>query len=113
MSAGYNGVKRLAREHADWLPIVEVSLKCAKQYQGEFAGKWVLEELNKDEWPGLRFGNTRARWFPGLRTLVGYGILNHTDTTRGGRRAYYVMPDPQGVEKALREISAKEEKVIS
>ena len=103
MLLGYNGVKRLAKERPDWLPIVEASLKCAKEYR-EFAGRWVLEELSRSEWPGLRFGNTRAKWFPGLRLLVGYGILKHEDTTRGGRRAYYTMPDREGVKRALREL---------
>lgn len=101
--SGYNGVKRLAKEHPDWLPIVEASFECAKQYK-EFAGKWVLEELKRTRWTGLRLGNATVKWFPGLRLLVGYGILKHEDTTRGGRRAYYTMPDPEGVEKALSEL---------
>lgn len=103
MLSSYNGVKRLAKEHPDWLPIVKASFECAKGFR-EFAGKWVLDELNKTEWPGLRFGNMRVKWFPGLRLLVGYGILKHEDTVRGGRRAYYTMPDPEGVEKALSEL---------
>lgn len=104
MLLGYKGVKRLANERPDWLPIVKACLKCAKECEGEFAGRWVLEELNKTEWPGLRFLDIRAKWFPGLRPLVGYGILKHEDTTRGGRRAYYTMPDHESVEKALREL---------
>jgi len=103
MLSGYNGVKRLAKEHPDWLPIVVASFECAKGFR-EFAGRWVLDELNKAGWPGLRFGNMRAKWFPGLRLLVGYGILKHEDTVRGGRRAYYTMPDPEGVKKALSEL---------
>lgn len=93
MSAGYNGVKRLARERPGWLPIVAACLEEAKESKGEFAGAWVLERANKLGIP----------WFPNLRLLVGYGILKHEDTTRGGRRAYYTMPDIEGVENALRE----------
>ena len=103
MSSGYLGVRRLAKEHPDWLPIVKASLKLAKEHV-EFAGSWVLQELSKTDWPGLKFGNKKIKWFPGLRLLVGYGVLKHEDTTRGGRRAYYTMPDPEGVEKALREL---------
>lgn len=90
MSSGYNGVKRLARERPDWLPIVKACLEEAKETKGEFAGAWVM-------------GRAR-RWFPNLRPLVGYGILKHEETTRGGRRAYYTMPDVVGVENALHEL---------
>ena len=104
MGSGYTGIRRLAKEHPDWLPVVEACLKCLKTEEGEFAGSWALDELNKTQWPGLRFGNTRAKWFPGLRLLAGYGILKHEDTTRAGRRAYYTIPDREGVEKALHEL---------
>jgi hypothetical protein len=94
MSSGYIGVKRLAKEHPNWLPIVEVCLTSAKEYE-EFAGSWVLDKCKEK---GI------MNWFPGLRRLVAYGILKHEDTTRGGRRAYYTMPDTEGVEKALQEV---------
>ena len=93
-SMGYKGVKRLAREKPAWLPIVEACLEEAKRCEGEFAGAWILENLKKK---GIS-------WFPNLRTLVSYGILQKTDVTRGGRRAYYIMPDIEGVEVALNEI---------
>lgn len=91
----YSGVKRLAEERPDWIPIVKECLICAQKYK-EFAGSWVLkglEEKTKERW-----------WKPGLRTLVAYGILEHTKTRRGGRRAYYIMPDPEGTKKALQEL---------
>jgi hypothetical protein len=95
VSSGYSAVKRLARERPDWLPIVEACLEESRDTKGgEFAGAWVL-------WRAKKSGIT---WFPNLRLLVSYGVLNHTDTTRGGRRAYYTMPDPDGVESALREL---------
>jgi len=97
-SIGYKGVKRLAREKSGWLPIVEACLEEAKRCKGEFAGAWVLETAKKK---GIS-------WFPNLRTLVSYGILKRTDVTRGGRRAYYVMPDIEGVEQALKEIKTVE-----
>ena len=95
ISSGYNAVQRLARERPDWLPIVEACLEEAKETKGGFAGAWVLQRANKK---GI------TTWFPNLRLLVGYGILKHEDTTRGGRRAYYTMPDMDGVDRALREL---------
>lgn len=89
----FAGVKRLAKEHPKWIPIVEECLECAKKY-GEFAGSWVLNGVKKK---GIK-------WFPGLRTLVAYGILKRTDVTRSGRRAYYIMPDIEEVKKALQEL---------
>lgn len=103
MLSGYSTVKILARERPDWLPVVEASLNCARENE-KFAGSWVLEEVNKSRWLGLRFGDRRARWLPGLRTLVAYGILRHEGTAKAGRRAYYSMPDPDGVETALHEL---------
>jgi hypothetical protein len=35
--------------------------------------------------------------------LVTHGLLRRTGGSRGGRRAYYVMPDPKGVRNALQE----------
>lgn len=90
----YSGVKRLAKEHPKWIPIVEECLECAKKYV-EFAGSWVLNGVKKKK--GIK-------WFPGLRTLAAYGILKRTDVTRGGRRAYYIMPDIEGTKKALQEL---------
>lgn len=37
MPSAYKGTKRLAKEHPNWLPIVEASLECGKEH-GEFAG---------------------------------------------------------------------------
>lgn len=94
MLSGYNALKRLARERPNWIPIVESCLEEAKHENGEFAGAWVLERAKR----------RGINWFPNLRLLVSYGILRHEDTTRGGRRAYYTMPDPRGIEMALKEL---------
>ena len=95
MSSGYNAVKRLARERPDWLPMVRACLEEVGETRGEFAGAWVLARAKRQ---GIG-------WFPNLRLLVGYGVLKHEDTARGGRRAYYSMPDPAGVERALQELA--------
>lgn len=94
MTSGYSGTKRLLEKKPEWFPVVKESLEASKKYR-EFAGKWILENLRekKKDYP---IG-------PGLKTLSAFGILKRTNTSRGGRRAYYVMPDPSGVEKALKE----------
>ncbi len=77
-----------------WLQIVKAALGLSKKYNGGFAGSWVLNKVKE----------SGIKWFPGLRKLSSCGILERTDTSRGGRRAYYIMPDPGGVEEALREL---------
>jgi len=96
----YAGVKRLSEERPDWIPIVKECFICAQKYE-EFAGSWVLS--------GLEEKTKKSTWVPGLRTLVAYEILKRTKTSRGGRRAYYIIPDPEGVKKALQELGFWEE----
>lgn len=100
-------VRRLAIEHRNWLPVLGACLTLAER-TGDvgFAGRWVLQELNQRPWAGMKYGDNTAHWFPNLRILVRWGILEHRDTTRGGRRAYYTMPDPDGVRSALIELAA-------
>ena len=91
--SGYKAVKRLAVERPDWLPIVRECLNLAKEIKGDFAGAWVFKRVQKK---GLKFSN--------LLLLVSFGILKKEGTSRQGRRAYYTMIDPEGVEQALDEI---------
>jgi len=94
MVSGYSATKRLLEEKPKWFPIVFETLEAAKKYK-EFAGSWVLRQIReKGEFYPLG---------PGLRTLAAYGILKRTETSRNGRRAYYIMPDPEDVERALKE----------
>jgi hypothetical protein len=66
----------------------------SESFGGEFAGSWVLQKVT--ELTG------EPAWKPGLRLLVAYGLLEKVgESTRGGRRAYYRMPDRNGVEQAL------------
>jgi hypothetical protein len=89
-------VQRLASEHPEWLPVLEAAVAVAANVEGhggEFAGAWVVDELGRRGAP---------RWIPNLRILVSYGLLEKSGpSTRGGRRAYYRMPDRAGVERAL------------
>ena len=48
----------------------------------------------------------RPEWRPGLRLLSSLGLIEKTDTARGGRRAYYRTPDREAVERALEEVTA-------
>ena len=77
------------------LAVVTACLNLAEQTGGDFAGAWVLQEAHK----------LGVKWFPNLRSLVSYGILRRTGVSRGGRRAYYVMPDIEGVRAVLKEFT--------
>src|SRR2546423_8591910 len=92
-------VRRLAREHPDWLPVLEAALTVAAEAEahgGEFPGAAVVAELGRRGTP---------RWIPNLRILVSHGLLEKSGpSTRGGRRAYYRIPDREGGERALRSL---------
>lgn len=96
MVSGYSATKRLFEEKPGWSPIVSEALEASRKY-GEFAGSWVVSEV-REKGKNFLLG-------PGLRTLAAFGILERTQTSRSGRRAYYVMPDPEGVERALKEFN--------
>jgi len=95
-------VMRLASERPEWIPVLRAATERARKsepFGGEFAGHWVLREL--DEQTGSR------NWLPGLRLLVGYGLIEKSgESTRGGRRAYYRMPNRTAVEGGLRELDS-------
>lgn len=96
-SNSYEAVVSLLREHPEWKGMIVAALEEAQTIKsGRFAGKWVLERARK-------YGVT---WVPNLKKLVAYGILvKEGDSTQGGRRAYYAMPDPAGVEQALKDVN--------
>ena len=100
MSDTRQAVMRLAYERPDWVAVLRAACSQAEKsegFGGEFAGSWVLKELEAQT-------GERA-WVPGLRLLVTYGLLEKVgESTRGGRRAYYRMPDRIGVEQTLNEI---------
>jgi hypothetical protein len=94
-------VQRLAADRPDWLPILRAAVTVAKQaenFGGQFAGRWVLQE-----W--VRQTNPEVPWQPGLRTLAAYElIVKAGPSTRGGRRAYWRMPDRAEIDEALTEM---------
>jgi len=96
MTVQDEGVRRLAVEHPDWMPVLEAAVAVAERAEpqgGEFAGAWVLDELR---------ANGGSSWIPNLRILASHGLLEKSGaSTRGGRRAYYRMPDRQAVARAL------------
>ena len=93
--SGYKTVKRLAVERPDWLPIVRECLDFTKEYKADFAGSWIFERVQRKSGKG----------FSNLRLLVSFGILKKEGTSRAGRRAYYTIVDPEGVERALDELN--------
>ena len=106
MSPGYEGVMRLQKEHPEWLPIVKL---CYEMTAGNesVAGSWVIYRAGQLGYspPVRKLFEPDGYWLPSLKLLVGYDILKHEFSTRRKRRAYYTMPDREGVEKALRELN--------
>src|SRR3989344_260432 len=98
-TAAYIGTVALLRDHPEWRGVIVAALEEAKTIQsGRFAGAWVLERAKAHG----------VRWIPNLRKLVAYQILDKEgDSTRGGRRSYYSMPDVQSVEQALNDIGVR------
>lgn len=103
ITTSQQAVQRLALERPDWLPVLEAAVVVAatsEGYGGEFPGAAVLDELAK---------RGQRRWIPNLRILVSYGLIEKSGrSTRGGRRAYYRMPQRVAVEQALAEWHAKQ-----
>lgn len=93
-------VMRLASERPDWIPVLRAAASRARKsepYGGEFAGHWVIRDLQEQS--GVKL------WLPGLRLLVTYRLIEKSgDSTRGGRRAYYRMPNRVAIESALRKL---------
>lgn len=100
----WSRVTELARERPDWLPVLQAACEEAEEverYGGRFAGRWVLERLRQQ--------TGRFEWRPGLRLLTGYGLLvKDGESTRGGRRAYYRMPNWRDVAHALHRLVSNE-----
>ena len=100
MSDTRQAVRRLAQEQPKWIPVLEaacVQAEAAERFGGEFAGSYVVQELARMAGQPVHV--------PGLRILVTYGLLEKCgESTRGGRRAYYRMPDREGVEAAISEL---------
>lgn len=93
----------LAAERPDWIPVLEAAIAVSdrvEQYGGEFAGAWVIDELER------RSGH--RTWLPNLRVLQSYGLIEKAgESTQGGRRAYYSMPAKRAVAQALSHLKPK------
>lgn len=93
-------VLRLLNEYPEERHLLRAACEQARKCDpGDFAGSWVLREMEQHT-------GERA-WRPGLRRLSAAGLIEKTGTARGGRRAYYRMPDRAAVEQALAEIEAR------
>lgn len=107
MADGYEAIQKLALARSDWLPIAPAALREADGTgDNGFAGRWVLNDLRRHNWPGLQSQADRVQSFPRLRVLQRYGVLARRDSTRRGHRAYYTMPDKQGVRRPLAHVGA-------
>jgi hypothetical protein len=96
-------VGNLIAERPDWIPVLEAAIAVSDKvdpYGGEFAGAWVIDELER------RAGH--RTWLPNLRLLITYGLVEKVgESTRGGRRAYYRMPAKKAVAEALSRLKPK------
>ena len=61
---------------------------------GRFAGAWVIQALQV---AGIAPPSN-------LRTIASIGLINLISTTRGGNRAYYTIPDKNGIARALKNL---------
>ncbi len=90
-------VAALTQERPQWVPVLVAALAVAERaepYGGEFAGAWVLDELEQQ--------TGHPTWLPNLRVLVSYGFLEKVgESTRGGRRAYYRCVNAEAIGHAL------------
>lgn len=90
----------LRNDRPEWIPVLQAALSVAERaapYGGDFAGSWVLDELEKQ--------SGHSTWLPNLRILVSYGFLEKAgESTRGGRRAYYRFTNEQTVRKVLSQV---------
>lgn len=97
-TVAYIGTVALLRDHPEWRGVILAALEEAKTIKsGRFAGTWVLERAKAHG----------VRWIPNLRKLVAYQILEKEgESTRGGRRSYYSMPDIDAVAQAINDVGA-------
>jgi len=98
--SGYKAVKRLLHERPELLPVARMCLEIAKTTDNDFAGKWVLK----------KFRDTNIK-LSNLRPISSFGIIVKTGSARGGTRAYYSMPDIEGVERALTELNYGKDRI--
>jgi len=97
---GYQGVMKLAKDpnvfsnygwrKIDWLKITRACYDEAVRLKGEsFPGSAVAY---------------KAGWFPGLNKLRRYGIVERDDKLSNERETWWIMPDLNGVARALHEL---------
>ena len=73
------------------MPVVTACCDFVKQMGNHFSGSWIVDRLG-------------GAWVPNLKRLVTLGLLEREELTRGGRRRYYRLIDPEGASRALREL---------
>src|SRR5260370_42236480 len=98
-------VGALLNERPDWIPVLRAACAVSDRLEafgGEFAGAWVIDELER------RTG--RPTWLPNLRVLVSYGLIEKAgESSRGGRRAYYRFLAKESIKEALTRLGASGE----
>lgn len=101
LSSGREAVKRLAAEQPEWVPAVRAALTLAESGRDVFPGASIVGELRRQQ--------AARTWYPNFRPLATYGVVEKAGrSTRGGSRAYYRIPDLEGVRQGLRDLEATE-----
>lgn len=100
---GYKAVMHLSREldgptQKYWFEIINICLKEHARTGGDFAGAWVFNDALKQ---GLR-------GFNNLRPLSSRGVISKIHLSRKGQRAYYTIPDVEGVKTAMKDLVSAE-----
>jgi hypothetical protein len=93
--SGYEAVKRVAEEDAEWLEVIRACLE------------WTIEQMdNSRPVPFTRAAMSFrvGRPLPRLTWLVKRHVIVQLFTTGNEPRDYYQLRDPEGVGRALREL---------
>ncbi len=93
--SGYEAVKQVAQEDADWLEVIWACLE------------WTMEQMEKGQpvpFARATISHRLGRPSPRLIWLVKRRVIVQLFTTSNEPRAYYQLRDPEGVGRALREV---------
>ena len=106
VALSYEGVLKLSKDSIrktafgttiDWLTVAKACYDWVMEGNSpEFAGSWILKYMKHKGY--------HPSWFPGLRRLAAYGILERIEVSRGGKRAYWRFVDFDGTSRALQEL---------
>ena len=104
MTTTRDKVRRFAMEYPRMVHALEFACQVAREHEQwqQFAGTWVIKPLLDEK---LQSGEDVFDVPPSLRLFLSSELLVKVgNSTRGGKRAYYWMPDFDEVERAIKEL---------